>query len=60
MAAGEAAVRVVGRIGQVGALIGAVTLTALIIALVAWQKRRVARKSARRGLDRSSASNGTA
>lgn len=60
MAAGEAAVRVVGRIGQVGALIGAVTLTALIIALVAWQKRRVARKSARRGVDGSSASNGTA
>lgn len=46
-AAGEAAVQSIGRIGKVGEFIGALLLTAAVLSLVSWQKRRRERRLAR-------------
>lgn len=43
-AAGEAAMQVMGHLGQAGEIIGAVVVTALILGLVSWQRKRNARK----------------
>lgn len=43
-AAGEAAMVVMGHLGRAGEIIGAVLVTALILGLVSWQRKRNARK----------------
>ena len=47
-AAGEAAVQIVGRLGRVGEIVGAVLMTALVFAFVWWRRKRNARKERRR------------
>jgi membrane protein DedA with SNARE-associated domain len=47
-AAGEAAVQVVGKLGRVGEIVGAVIMTALVFAFVWWRRKRIARKERRR------------
>lgn len=47
-AAGEAAVAVIGRLGRVGEVVGAILVTALVFAFVWWQRRRKVRKERRR------------
>lgn len=43
-AAGEAAMQVMGHLGRAGEIVGAVVVTALILGLVSWQRKRNARK----------------
>ena len=47
-AAGEAAVQVVGKLGRVGEIVGAIIMTALVFAFVWWRRNRIARKERRR------------
>ena len=47
-AAGEAAVRVVGSLGRVGEVVGAVIVTAAVFALIGWSRRRRAKKEERK------------
>ena len=47
-AAGEAAVQVVGKLGRVGEIVGAIIMTALVFAFVWWRRKRIARKEHRR------------
>lgn len=47
-AAGEAAVRVVGHVGRVGEIVGAVLVTAAVYAFIRWLRMRRARKDERR------------
>jgi membrane protein DedA with SNARE-associated domain len=47
-AAGEAAMRVMGHVGRVGEIIGAVVVTALVLGVIRWQRGRTARKLAKR------------
>ncbi|MEI6739099.1 MAG: DedA family protein [Gemmatimonadaceae bacterium] len=47
-AAGEAAVRVVGHLGQAGEIIGALLVTGAVLAFVRWSRRRRMLKEARR------------
>ena len=47
-AAGEAAVRVVGHLGQAGEIVGALLVTAAVLAFVRWSRRRRMLKEARR------------
>ena len=42
--AGEAAMRVMGHVGRAGEIIGAIVVTALVLGLVSWQRKRNARK----------------
>jgi len=51
-AAGEAAVQIVGRLGRVGEVVGAIIVTALVFAFVSWSRRRARRKERRRFLKR--------
>ncbi|MEO7999945.1 MAG: DedA family protein [Gemmatimonadaceae bacterium] len=43
-AAGEAAMQVMGHLGRAGEIIGAVLVTAIILGVVSWQRKRNARK----------------
>ncbi|MEP6834517.1 MAG: DedA family protein [Gemmatimonas sp.] len=43
-AAGEAAMQVMGHLGRAGEIIGALVVTAVILGLVSWQRKRNARK----------------
>lgn len=47
-AAGEAAVRVVGELGRVGELVGALLVTASVFAFIRWNRARRERKAERR------------
>jgi membrane protein DedA with SNARE-associated domain len=47
-AAGEAAVRVVGSLGRVGEVVGALLVTAAVFGFVWWNRRRKARKDERK------------
>lgn len=47
-AAGEAAVQVVGKLGRVGEVVGAIIVTALVFAFVWWRRKRNARKERRK------------
>lgn len=51
-AIGEAAVQVVGRLGNVGQAVGAVVATLLVFAVVKWQRRRMAKNARRRAWSR--------
>ncbi|MGV3709223.1 MAG: DedA family protein [Gemmatimonas sp.] len=43
-AAGEAAMQVIGHMGRVGEVIGAIVVTLLVLGIVRWQRKRNARK----------------
>ena len=47
-AAGEAAVQVVGKLGRVGEIIGAVIVTAAVFVFIRWNNQRRAKKEARK------------
>ncbi len=47
-AAGEAAVRAVGRLGRVGEVVGALVVTAAVFAFIRWNRQRRAKKDERR------------
>jgi hypothetical protein len=47
-AAGEAAVRAIGRLGRVGEIVGALVLTAAVFGFVKWNRQRAERKAMRR------------
>ncbi len=47
-AAGEAAVRVMGKLGRTGELIGALIVCLLLLAFLRWNRRRTERKAAKR------------
>ncbi len=47
LAAGEAAVQLVGRLGRVGEVTGAVALTGAILGVVWWRRRRAERRAMR-------------
>jgi membrane protein DedA with SNARE-associated domain len=47
-AAGEAAVQVVGKLGRVGEIIGAVIVTAAVFVFIRWNNQRRAKKDARK------------
>ncbi len=47
-AAGEAAVQMVGRLGRVGEIVGAVLVTAAVVVFIRWNGRRQARKDERK------------
>ena len=47
-AAGEAAVQVVGKLGRIGEIIGAVLVTAAVVLFIRWNGRRRAQKAERR------------
>jgi Flp pilus assembly protein TadB len=55
-AAGEAAVRAIGNLSEVGEVVGAIALTGVILAFVKWQRTRRERKAARRAAVRTGAS----
>jgi membrane protein DedA with SNARE-associated domain len=43
-ATGEAAMRVMGHVGRVGEIIGAIAVTAIVLGVVSWQRKRNVRK----------------
>ncbi len=47
-AAGEAAVQVVGKLGRVGEIVGAILVTAAVVLFIRWNGRRRAKKEERR------------
>lgn len=44
-AAGEAAMRVLGRLDRAGEIVGALAVTALVLGFISWQRKRNARKA---------------